>query len=73
MGHATRYPIRRTLRKTFLLEGETVTMRYIKNLCGTDRYDHIIEDAKKRFFADPTVELRYPTPAGILTIWLQPH
>ena len=30
-----------------------------------------IEDAKKKFFADPTVELCYPTPAGYLTIWFQ--
>ena len=68
-----KYPVRRTIRKTFLLEGETVTMRYVKQLCGQDRYEKIIEDAKKKFFADPTVDLRYPTPEGILTTWLQPH
>ena len=26
--------MRKTIRKTFLLEGETVTMRYVKQLCG---------------------------------------
>ena len=26
--------MRRTIRKTFLLEGETVTMKYVKKLCG---------------------------------------
>ena len=30
-----------------------------------------IEDAKKKFFADPTIDLCYPTPAGYLTIWFQ--
>lgn len=63
--------IRRTIRKTFLLEGETVTMKYVKQLCGEERYDRMIEDAKKKFFADPTVDLCYPTPAGYLTIWFQ--
>ena len=63
--------MRRTIRKTFLLEGETVTMKYVKQLCGVERYNHIIEDAKKKFFADPTVELCYPTPAGYLPIWFQ--
>lgn len=68
-----KYPVRRTIRKTFLLEGETVTMRYVKEICGQEKYERMIEDAKKKFFADPTVDLRYPTPKGILTIWLQPH
>lgn len=63
--------MRRTIRKTFLLEGETVTMKYVKQLCGPNRYHQIIEDAKKKFFADPTTELCYPTPAGYLTIWFQ--
>ena len=63
--------MRRTIRKTFLLEGETVTMKYIKQLCGEERYDRMIEDAKKKFFADPTADLCYPTPAGYLTIWFQ--
>ena len=61
----------RTIRKTFLLEGETVTMKYVKQLCGEERYGRMIEDAKKKFFADPTVDLCYPTPAGYLTIWFQ--
>ena len=63
--------MRRTIRKTFLLEGETVTMKYVKQLCGVERYNRIIEDAKKKFFSDPTIELCYPTPAGFLTIWFQ--
>lgn len=63
--------MRRTVRKTFLLEGENVTMKYVKQLCGAEHYYRIIEDAKKKFFADPTTELRYPTPAGYLTIWFQ--
>ena len=63
--------MRRTIRKTFLLEGETVTMKYVKQLCGEERYGRMIEDAKKKFFADPTVDLCYPTPAGYLTIWFQ--
>ena len=54
--------LRRTIRKTFLLEGETVTMRYVKQLRGEERYTRIIEDAKKKFFADPTIDLCYPTP-----------
>ena len=58
--------MRRTIRKTFLLEGETVTMKYVKQLCGEERYGRMIEDAKKKFFAD---ELCYPTPEGWLTIW----
>ena len=58
--------MRRTIRKTFLLEGETVTMKYVKMLCGEERYSRMIEDAKKKFFADPTVDLCYPTPAGAL-------
>ena len=60
--------MRRTIRKTFLLEGETVTMKYVKQLCSEERYGRMIEDAKKKFFADPTVDL-YPTPEGWLTIW----
>ena len=28
--------MRRTIRKTFLLEGETVTMKYVKQLCGEE-------------------------------------
>ena len=63
--------MRRTIRKIFLLEGETVTMKYVKQLCGEERYGRMIEDAKKKFFADPTVDLCYPTPAGYLTIWFQ--
>ena len=63
--------MRRTIRKTFLLEGETVTMKYVKQLCGEERYGRMIEDAKKKFFADPTIDLCYPTPAGYLTIWFQ--
>ena len=47
--------MRRTTRKTFLLEGETVTMKYVKQICGEERYSRMIEDAKKKFFADPTV------------------
>ena len=43
--------MRRTIRKTFLLEGENVTMKYVKQLCGVERYNRIIEDAKKKFFA----------------------
>ena len=35
--------MRRTIRKTFLLEGETVTMRYVKQLCGEERYRRMIE------------------------------
>ena len=61
--------MRRTIRKTFLLEGETVTMRYVKQLCGAERYRRMIDDAKGKFFADPTAELCYPTPEGWLTIW----
>lgn len=45
--------MRRTIRKTFLLEGETVTMRYVKQLCGEERYCRMIEDAKEKFFANP--------------------
>lgn len=63
--------MRRTIRKTFLLEGETVTMRYVKQLCGEERYCRMIEDAKEKFFANPTAELCYPTPEGWLTIWFQ--
>ena len=63
--------MRRTIRKTFLLEGETVTMRYVKQLCGEERYGRMIKDAKKKFFADPTIDLCYLTPAGYLTIWFQ--
>ena len=63
--------MRRTNRKTFLLEGETVTMRYVKQLCGEERYRWIIENAKEKFFADPAAELCYPTPEGWLTIWFQ--
>ena len=59
--------MRRTIRKTFLLEGETVTMKYVKKLCGEERYGRMIEDAKKKFFADPTIDLCYLTPAGYLT------
>ena len=40
--------IRRTIRKTFLLEGETVTMKYVKQLCGEERYGRMIEDYKKK-------------------------
>ena len=54
--------MRRTIRKAFLLEGEPVNMRYVKQLCGEERYPRIIEDAKKKFFADPTIDLCYPTP-----------
>ena len=54
--------MRRTIRKAFLLEGETVNMGYVKQLCGEERYPRIIEDAKKKFFADPTIDLCYPTP-----------
>ena len=63
--------MRRTIRKTFLLEGETVTMRYVKQLCGEELYRWIIENAKEKFFADPAAELCYPTPEGWLTIWFQ--
>lgn len=63
--------MRRTIRKTFLLEGETVTMKYVRQLCGEACYRWIIEDAKKKFFADPTTDLCYPTPEGYLTIWFQ--
>ena len=63
--------MRRTIRKIFLLEGETVTMRYVKQLCGEERYRRMIADAKGKFFADPTAELCYPTPKGWLTIWFQ--
>ena len=63
--------MRRTIRKTFLLEGETVTMRYVKQLCGEERYRRMIDDAKGKFFADPTAELCYPTSEGWLTIWFQ--
>ena len=38
--------MRRTIRKTFLLEGETVTMKYVKKLCGEERYSRMLEDAK---------------------------
>ena len=34
--------MRRTIRKTFLLEGETVTMRHVKQLCGEERYRRMI-------------------------------
>ena len=63
--------MRRTIRKTFLLEGETITMRYVKQRCGEKRYRRMIEDAKEKFFADPTAELCYPTPKDWLTIWFQ--
>ena len=63
--------MRRNIRKTFLLEGETVTMRYVKQLCGEERYRRMIDDAQGKFFADPTAELCYPTPKGWLTIWFQ--
>ena len=63
--------MRRTIRKTFLLEGETITMRYVKQRCGEERSRRMIEDAKEKFFADPTAELCYPTPKGWLTIWFQ--
>ena len=63
--------MRRTIRKTFLLEGETITMRYVKQRCGEEHYRRMIEDAKEKFFADPTAELCYPTPKGWLTIWFQ--
>ena len=36
-----------------------------------DTLGNTIEDAKKKFFADPTIDLCYPTPAGYLTIWFQ--
>ena len=62
--------MRRTIRKTFLLEGETVTMRYVKQLCGEERYCRMIEDAKEKFFANPTAELCYPTPECLLTIFI---
>ena len=42
--------MRRTIRKTFLLEGETVTMKYVKQLCGEERYGRMIEDAKKKIW-----------------------
>ena len=48
--------MRRTIRKTFLLEGETITMRYVKQRCGEERYRRMIEDAKEKFFADPTAD-----------------
>ena len=54
--------MRRTIRKTFLLEGETVTMKYVKMLYGEERYGRMIDDAKKKFFADPTVDLCYSRP-----------
>ena len=41
--------MRRTIRKTFLLEGETVTMRYVKQLCGEERYCRMIEGACSKF------------------------
>ena len=63
--------MRRTIRKTFLLEGEIVSMKYVKQLCGEERYGRMIKDAKKKFCADPTVDLCDPTPAGYLTIWFQ--
>lgn len=63
--------MRRTIRKTFLLEGETVTMRYVKQLCGEERYRQMIENAKEKFFSDPAAELCYPTSEGWLTIWFQ--
>ena len=34
--------MRRTIRKTFLLEGETITMRYVKQRCGEERYRRMI-------------------------------
>ena len=46
-------------------------MRYVKQLCGEERYCRMIEDAKEKFFANPTAELCYPTPEGWLTIWFQ--
>lgn len=65
--------MKQTFHKTFLLEGETVTLRYVKQLCGQERYQRMMADAKAKFFADPTVDLRYPTRNGILTIWLRPN
>ena len=34
--------MRRTIRKTFLLEGETVTIKYVRQLCGEELYRHMI-------------------------------
>ena len=46
-------------------------MKYVRQLCGEELYRHMIEDAKKKFFADQTVDLCYTTPEGYLTIWFQ--
>ena len=46
-------------------------MKYVKQLCCEERYGRMIKDAKKKFFADPTIDLCYLTPAGYLTIWFQ--
>ena len=59
------------LRKAFFLEGETVTMRYVKQLLGEERYKAMIENARERFFKNPAVDLEYPTSKGMLTIWIQ--
>ena len=36
--------MRRTIRKTFLLEGEIVSMKYVKQLCGEERYGRMINN-----------------------------
>ncbi len=59
------------LRKKFILEGETVTMHYVKQLCGAECYRAMMENARERFLSNPTADLEYPTPQGMLTIWLQ--
>lgn len=58
------------MKRTFLLEGERITLRRAKELCG-EQYERVMREVKAAFLADPRVELSYMTRVGILTIWFR--
>ena len=59
------------MKKTFMLEGERITLRHAKELFG-ERYLTVLAKAKRIYLRDPLTELNYMTREGILTIWFQP-
>ncbi len=59
------------MKKTFLLEGERITLHHAKELFG-ERYLTVLAEAKRIYLRDPLRELNYMTREGILTIWFQP-
>ena len=64
--------MRRTIRKTFLLEGETVTMKYVKTAVRRRALQAHDRGREKEILRRPD---RRPvlswTPEGYLTIWFE--